>query len=147
MFFAHGDWKIIVKNNCVLQWFSGYWNEEAAIQYSQEFSEQTQHLKGEPWAIISFLDDWILAVPEVELHGIDHSRQLKDDGCIKHCHVYAPSALKGIQLERMVLPTEGDYERRVFDEISSAISWLESCGFLIDVDAINTGALEIERAI
>ncbi|MFT5814936.1 MAG: hypothetical protein ACI9VT_002705 [Psychroserpens sp.] len=35
MFTVHGDWKILVKNNYVLQWFRGYWNKEAAIQYSK----------------------------------------------------------------------------------------------------------------
>lgn len=53
MFAVHGDWRILVKDNYVLQWFSGCWNEEAAIQYSKEFQDKTEHLKGTHWAIVS----------------------------------------------------------------------------------------------
>ena len=58
MFAVHGDWRILVQNNYVLQWFSGCWNEEAAIQYSQEFREKTEHLNGTHWAIFSYFDEW-----------------------------------------------------------------------------------------
>jgi hypothetical protein len=37
---VHGDWRIVVKENYVIQWFSGCRNEEAAIQYSQEFKKK-----------------------------------------------------------------------------------------------------------
>ena len=54
MFAVHGDWRILVQNNYVLQWLCGCWNEEAAIQYSQEFREKTELLNGTHWAIFSF---------------------------------------------------------------------------------------------
>ena len=114
MFAVHGNWQILVKDNYVLQWFSGCWNEEAAIQYSQEFQDKTQHLKGTQWAIISFFDNWELGVPEIESHLIEHCQRFKDNGCIKDCHIYSPSALKSMQLENIVPQSEGTYERRVF---------------------------------
>lgn len=134
MFLAHGDWKILVKDNYVLQWFSGCWNEEAAIQYCREFSEKTEQLKGTQWAIFSFFDDWELGVPEIEPHVIEHCRLFKENGCIKDCHVYTRTAAKSMQLEKMIPQTEGNYERRVFGETSAAVAWMKSCHFAVVVD-------------
>lgn len=131
MFAVHGDWRILVQKNYVLQWFSGCWNEEAAIQYSQEFREKTEHLNGTHWAIFSYFDEWELGVPEMESHLIEHCQQFKNNGCIKDCHIYSPSAWKSMQLENIVPQSEGKYERRVFVEDSEAIAWMKSCGFSI----------------
>tara|TARA_R110000737_G_scaffold89824_1_gene122281 strand:- start:8339 stop:8782 length:444 start_codon:yes stop_codon:yes gene_type:complete len=132
MFAVHGDWQILVKDNYVLQWFSGCWNEEAAIQYSQEFQDKTQGLKGTQWAIVSFFDDWELGVPEMESHLIEHCQRFKDNGCIKDCHIYSPSVFKSMQLENIVPQSEGTYERRVFVEVADAILWMASCHFTIE---------------
>jgi hypothetical protein len=135
MFSVHGDWLIVVKDNYVLQWFSGCWNEEAAIQYSQEFLEKTEHLNKTQWAIFSFFDEWELGVPEIESHIIEHCQRFKDNGCIKDCHIYTPSVWKSMQLENIVPQSEGTYERRVFVERSEAISWMKTCGFSIEINA------------
>lgn len=133
MFSVHGDWRILVQNNYVLQWFSGCWNEEAAIQYCQEFQEKTEHLKGTEWAIISFFDDFELGVPEMEPHLVEHCQLFKANGCIKDCHIYTPAALKGMQLENIVPQSEEDYERQVFAKADEAITWMKSCHFTIDI--------------
>ena len=132
MFSVHGDWRILVKDNYVLQWFSGCWNEEAAIKYSQEFLDKTKHLNGTQWAIFSFFDDFELGVPEMESHLIEHCQRFQDNGCIKDCHIYTPSAWKSMQLENIVPQSEGAYERRVFVERVEAISWMKTCGFSIN---------------
>ncbi len=132
MFAVHGDWQILVKDNYVLQWFGGCWNEEAAILYCKEFQDKTEHLKGTQWAIFSLFDDWELGVPEMESHLVEHCQQFKKNGCIKDCHIYSPSALKGMQLENIVPQSEGKYERRIFSEITDAIAWMKSCHFIID---------------
>lgn len=132
MFTVHGDWRILVKYNYVLQWFSGCWNEEAAIQYCQEFLEETEHLNGTQWAIISFFDDWELGVPEIESHVIAHCQLFKKNGCIKDCHIYTPATWKSMQLENIVPHSEGDYERRVFVDAADANTWMNNCGFFIE---------------
>jgi len=133
IFAVHGSWEVKVKDNYVLQWFSGCWNEEAAIQYCQEFKDKTKSLKSSQWAIVSFFDDWELGVPEIEPHVIEHCRLFKENGCIKDCHVYTTSAAKSMQLENIVPHTEGNYERRVFSASEDAIAWMKECGFEIDV--------------
>jgi len=133
MFPVHGDWKILVTQNYVLQWFSGCWNEEAAIQYTQEYKEKTQHLKGSKWAMLSIFEDWELGVPEIEPHIVEHCQRFKDIGCIKDCHVYTPSAAKEMQLESLIPHTEGHYERQVFTNIDDALAWLKQCEFSIDI--------------
>lgn len=134
MFSVHGDWRILVKDNYVLQWFSGCWNEEAAIKYAREFRDKTEHLKGTQWAIISFFDDWNLGVPEMESHLIEHCQRFKDNGCIKDCHIYTPAVLKSMQLESIVPQSEGNYERRVFVEAADAITWMKTCGFSVETN-------------
>jgi hypothetical protein len=134
MFSVHGGWEILVKGNYVLQWFSGCWNEEAAIQYCREFKEKTTHLKGTQWAIISFFDDWELGVPEIEPHVVEHCRLFKENGCIKDSHVYTITAAKNMQLENITPHTEGNYERRVFSDVTDAIAWMKECSFNIEAD-------------
>ena len=134
MFSVHGEWKILVKDNYVLQRFSGCWNEEAIIQYSRDFIEKTEHLNGTEWAIISFFDEWELGVPGIEAHTIEHCRLFKENGCIKDCHIYTRTAAKSMQLENMTPHTEGNYERRVFGEIDEAITWMKECNFTVEVD-------------
>ena len=133
MFKIHGKWKVLAKDNYVLQWFSGCWNEEAAIQYCQEFQEKTAYLKGTQWAIFSFFDDWELGVPEIEPHVVEHCRLFKENGCIKDCHIYSRSAAKSMQLEKIIPHTEGNYERRVFGEVDDALAWMKECGFDIEI--------------
>lgn len=139
MFSVHGDWRILVKDNYVLQWFSGCWNEEAAIQYSQEFHDKTANLNGTQWAIVSFFDEWELGVPEMESHLIKHCQQFKANGCIKDCHIYKPSEWKRMQLENIVPQSEGNYERRVFVEVEEAVAWMKSCHFMIEPEGFLKG--------
>jgi hypothetical protein len=134
MFSVHGDWKILVKDNYVLQWFSGCWNEEAAVQYSQEFKEKTAMLVGTQWAIISFFDEWDLGVPEIEPHIVEHCRLFKANGCIKDCHIYTPAAAKSMQLENMIPQSEGDYERQVFIGAEEAVAWMRGFNFKVEIN-------------
>lgn len=134
MFAVHGDWKVLVKDNYVLQWFSGCWNEEAAIQYCQEFSEKTSQLKGKQWAILSFFEEWELGVPEIEAHIVEHCQLFKKNGCIRDCHIYTPAAAKSMQLEGMVPQSEGDYQRQVFVGTADAVAWLQTSNFTVEVN-------------
>jgi len=134
MFSIHGDWKIEVSNNVLLQYFSGSWNEEAIITYIKEFREKATPLAQHngKWAILSIFEDWELGVPEIEQHVIEHCQWFKDNGCVKDCHVYSPNAAKEMQLERMIPHTDGSYERRVFTNINEAKTWLAQCNYNLD---------------
>lgn len=140
MFLAHGEWKISVKNNYVLQWVGGNWNEEAAIEYRKEFENKTNALtntlNNDTWAVISCLDDWGLATPEAEVHLIEHLQGLKDLGCTKHCHIFMPSVVKSMQLDRVYSENNINYERKIFENKEPATAWLKSNGFLVEVDEL-----------
>jgi hypothetical protein len=133
MFEVHGKWKIEVQNNCVLQWFTGSWNEEAVIKYAQEFLDKTASLNGTEWAIISFFDNWELGTPDIEPHVVKHCQQFIKNGCIKDCHVYTPSVIKNMQLEQMIPITQSNYERLVFGDVQKALNWLASHQFYVDM--------------
>ena len=126
MFNVHGEWKISVDNQVLLQWFSGSWNEEAIIAYAKEFKIMATPLVGSKWAILSVFEDWELGVPEIEKHVIEHCQWFKDNGCIKECHIYSADAAKEMQLEKLIPHTEEGYERCVFTHFDDAVSWLES---------------------
>jgi len=137
MFSIHGEWKLEVNNNVLLQWFGGSWNEEAIIKYIKEFREKATPLSlnknnNGKWAILSIFEEWELGVPQIEKHVIEHCQWFKDNGCIKDCHVYTPSATKEMQLEHLIPHTEGDYERCVFTSIDEAKNWLAQYGFIIN---------------
>jgi len=136
MFPVHGQWKIVVSNHHVIQWFSGCWNEETAIQHTKEYRDKTTHLIGKKWAMLSIFEDWELAVPEIEAHIIEHCQRFKDIGCVKDCHVYTPSATKEMQLEQLTPHSEGNYERQVFTHIDDAIAWLKIYHFDIEIDEL-----------
>jgi len=136
MFKCHGEWKIEVHGNVIVQWFSGCWNEEAIIAYVKEFREKATSLQGEKWAIISSFNDWELGVPEIDKHVEEHCRWFKANGCIKDCHIYTPNAVKEMQLERLIPQTDEYYERQVFTSPNEAIAWLATYGFIVDIKNI-----------
>ena len=133
----HGKWKLEVNNKVLLQWFEGSWNEQATLAYMKEFKEVVQPLISAEWAILSFFDDWELGVPDIEPHIVEHCQWFKDNGCIKDSHVYSPSVVKKMQLEKIIPQTEENYERLVFTNVHEATGWLKECGFeLSDSDFI-----------
>lgn len=125
----HGQWQLEVNNNVLLEWFEGSWNEEAVVAYIEDFKKIVQPLISGEWAILSIFDAWELGVPDIEPHIIKHCQWFKDHGCIKDCHVYSDSAVKRMQLEKIIPHTEGNYERLVFSDINEASNWLKECGF------------------
>ena len=137
MFDIHGDWKIEVHGDVVVQWFSGCWNEEAIIAYVKEFQAKATPLKIKKWAIISLFEDWELGVPEIDKHIEAHCEWFKANGCVKDCHIYTKSAVKEMQLERLIPHTDAFYERRLFSNNEAAAIWLSGCGFYIDSQNIN----------
>jgi len=136
MFSIHGEWKIEVSNNVLLQYFSGSWNEEAVIAYVKEFREKATPLSlNQPnngkWAILSIFEDWELGVPAIESHIIEHCQWFKDNGCVKDCHVYSKNAIKEMLLEKLIPHTDGAYERRVFTTINDAKNWLGQYNYTV----------------
>jgi hypothetical protein len=132
MFKVHGDWKIEVCGNVVVQCFSGGWNEEAVIAYIKDFQTEATPLIGKEWAILSIFEDWELGIPEISKHVEEHCRWFQTNGCIKDCHVYTTNATKEMHLERLIPHTDEFYERKVFTNTQMAIEWLASCGFVIE---------------
>jgi hypothetical protein len=135
----HGDWKIEVNNNVILQWFEGSWNEEAIIAYMHEFREVASQLVDRSWAILSVLEEWELCVPETEKHISDHAYWFIENGCTHDCHVFSKNEIKKMQLNKMIPTKCENYERRIFVDINESIEWLQSEGFeLANTDFFNT---------
>jgi len=136
MFSIHGEWKIKVHGNVLVQWFAGCWNEEAIIAYVKDFQDKASTLKGKEWAIVSSFEDWELGVPGIDKHIEEHCDWFKTHGCIKDCHIYTPNAAKEMQLERLIPHTDELYERQVFTNIEDAVAWLAGHNFNVSPSCI-----------
>ncbi|TWX69985.1 hypothetical protein [Colwellia sp. C1TZA3] len=128
----HGRWKIKVTDKVLMQWFADSWNEEAIIAYVKEFKIAAAPLIGSDWAIISIFEQWELGTPEIEQHVTELCQWFKEQGCIKDCHVYQPSSVKEMQLEKMIPNTGMGYDRCVFDHLNEAMLWLDAEGFTLN---------------
>lgn len=129
MFSIHGEWKIEVNNNVLVQTFSGSWNEEAVLAYIREFREKALPLTKGNWAILSIFEYWELGIPDIEKHVVEHCQWFIDNGCRRDCHVYSVSEAKKMQLDKMIPLNDRLYQRMVFTDIDTAIHWLESSNF------------------
>lgn len=129
MLAMHGRWKIKVINNVLIQCFADSWNEEAIIEHIKEFKAAAMPLTQGEWAIISIFEQWELGVPEIEAHVAEACDWFKQHGCVKDCHVYCPNSIKEMQLEKMIPCSSTGYERCIFDNVNSALTWLDSQGF------------------
>ncbi len=138
MLAVHGRWKIKVFNNVLIQWFADSWNEEAIIKHVKEFKRAAAPLLGKKWAIISVFEHWELGVPAIESHVSEACEWFKLNGCVKDCHVYTSSASKGMQLEKMIPSSTAGYERRVFENLDGAITWLDDEGFHVNEAEVRT---------
>ena len=142
MFRIHGDWKIEVCGNVVVQRFHHGWNEEAIISYVKDFRTKATPLKGKEWAILSIFEYWELGVPEIAKHVEEHCKWFQANGCIKDCHVYTPNATKEMHLEQLIPQTDEYYERQVFTNNEMAVAWLASYDFVIENSNILNGINE-----
>jgi hypothetical protein len=132
MYKIHGDWKIEVCGNVLVQCFFGAWNEEAAIAYVKDFRVKAMPLIEKDWAMLSIFENWELGVPEITKHIEEHCNWFKTHRCVKDCHVYSPNAIKEMQLEELVPKSDEFYERQVFANTQQAIAWLASYGYSIN---------------
>ena len=132
MFSIHGDWKIEVCGNVLVQSFSGCWNEEAIISYVKEFRAKAAPLVAKEWAILSIFEEWELGIPAINKHIEDHCNWFKANGCIKDCHIYTHNPPKKMLLERLIPQTDDYYERQVFTNTKEAVAWLASHKFIIE---------------
>jgi hypothetical protein len=142
MFRIHGDWKIEVCGNVVVQRFHHGWNEEAVISYVKDFRTKATPLIGKQWAILSIFEYWELGVPEISKHVEEHCKWFQANGCVKDCHVYSPNTIKEMHLERLIPQTDEYYERQVFTYNEMAVKWLASHGFVIENSNIINGIEE-----
>ena len=131
MFSIHGDWKIEVCGNVVVQSFSDCWNEEAIIAYVKEFRTKATPLAGKEWAILSVFEDWELGIPEIDKHIDEHCKWFQANGCIKDCHIYTFDSTKSMLLEKLIPHTDEYYERQVFTNVEEAVAWLASYDFIV----------------
>ena len=134
-FLPHGNWNISLNNKTLVINGKGGWNEEAAIEFTEDLKKAAVPLLNDKWAILTILDNWELATPECEKHFKALAEWFVAHNCIRECHVYDGSYTKDNLLERYV-PENKDQDtfiNRKFNKRQDAISWLESSGFKVEL--------------
>lgn len=127
-FSAHGHYKIWLIERTVYAQLWGSWNEEAALQFEQDFKTKASALTG-PWAHMVYLNDWELGTPDM-LPIIE--RLVKwciDNGLQRAANIYLPSTLKSDLLNKMIVQQQGDFIRAVFDNPQDGAAWLTEQGY------------------
>lgn len=124
----HGEYSITTLNNVLIASISGGWNEIAALNFKQDFIDAASLFNKKPWAHLVYLDEWELAVPEVEPIITSLVQWCVENNMTHVAQVYRPSMLKKYQINDMVDSTAG-HLKRAFSNDSDAKKWLEKSGF------------------
>lgn len=124
-----GDFEIWTTGNILNASVSGVWNEAIAKRYQTAFVKHASALSSSPWAHIVYLDSWVLGTPEIE--PIIHELALwcNLNNLKLAAHVYSPNMLKEYQLNRMLAPGSIRFMLHHFNDVDTAIVWLQHEGF------------------
>ena len=120
------------EQNVILASTNGSWNRFTAEDYAAEFKALAQPLTAAPWAHIVYLDNWQLGVPEIEPVIGALVTWCLDNGLRYTAQVYCPNMVKRYQLDKMIVSSSANFERRIYATEQEAFAWLSSVGFTTD---------------
>lgn len=117
------------ENRIILAKANGSWSRFTAEDYASQFKALAMPLAGEDWAHIVYLDNWQLGAPEIEPVVKDLVSWCLQNGLRFTAQVYCPNMVKQYQLDRMIIDSTSQFEKRVYPNQQDAFAWLESLGF------------------
>jgi hypothetical protein len=127
----HGTFSLKISNNIIVARLAGSWNKECAQNYAQDFKSIAHQLSHQSWGHLVYLDDWELGVPEMTPIIQDLVDWCTHNGLKKSAQIYCQSMTKRYSLDKMIIERCDDFERQIFADELSAISWLDSYGFTL----------------
>lgn len=108
---------------------NGSWSRFTAEDYASQFKALAIPLAGEDWAHIVYLDNWQLGAPDIEPVVKDLVSWCLKNGLRYTAQVYCPSMIKQYQLNRMIIDSTPEFEKRIYPNQQDAFAWLASLGF------------------
>ncbi|MDM7862035.1 hypothetical protein QTP81_15635 [Alteromonas sp. ASW11-36] len=124
-------YQIWCENNVLIAVIRGQWDAIEAEAYVQDFQAVARKLINEPWAHITYLDDWRLSTPDASGPIQELERWCMNNNL--HCDavVYAEHAIKDYVLENALQNTSRNPDvYRHFTSSKEAIDWITRKGFL-----------------
>lgn len=128
MFEAHGSFDLEVNGRILQANIKGGWNLESASAYKRAVETIVKPLLGEPWAMISVMDEWELYTPDcrpiiLELCNIAYS-----GGLVREAMVNRIDSVK-MQAFQSVVEGFPQFQRQLFQTKQQALTWLKEEGF------------------
>lgn len=123
-------YKIWCENNVLFAVILGQWSEIEVKTYAQDFKKVAYLLSHEPWAHISYLEEWELSTPESAKYVQEIEQWCNQNNLQCNALVYAPNAIKdyvvGLSLQKAK-----DYPDsfRHFNHSEDAIRWIAEKGY------------------
>lgn len=125
---SHGKFKIWRQGSVVFAKLIGSWNVESALQFEHEFKKIASTMP-DRWGHMVYLNDWELCVPEMITIIERLVAWCLDNGLVRAANIYLSSAIKTQILNRMIVTTQDNFQRAVFDNELDAVDWLSDEGF------------------
>ena len=132
VFNPHGQFHIALSHQVVKVVCKGAWNLETMQLYAKACSEQVRPLFGQQWAMLSDINEWELATPDVEPLLIETFKQAIVLGLKREAVVNSSGTVKLDQFNITLPAIPNDFERRFFTTESEARQWLAEEGFMCD---------------
>lgn len=125
---SHGEYRLWCEETTLYAELSGMWNEETALTFERDLMELSKSLPDE-WGHLVYLNDWQLCTPEMFSIVERLVSWCIENGLKRAANVYEPSGIKEAIVNKMVVQSDGEFKRAVFDNPQDAALWLTQEGF------------------
>lgn len=128
MFKSHGAFDLTLNGRILEADIKGAWNVETAHDYSASVGKFINVLSGEPWALISIVDDFELFTPECYPVIVKLAEKAYRSGLVNEAFVNYTDSIK-MQVFKAKIDAFPDFQRGFFRTKVDALNWLKQQGF------------------
>ncbi len=122
------------------------WDETVAKGYIKEVERLIGiHLIAEPWAIVADLTKWTLNTPGAEEMLKKHFEKGLQTQLSCVAGVIEDSKIKEWQARRIAMDNLPE-NSQIFSDISTALSWVKSLGYIDDLDAVSEKLIQYKAS-
>jgi len=132
-------WRIgAVTDNLIFLVGYGSWGKPEALKFFEEYRTVVAGFGNNPWAVMADATEWGIGDGAVQEMFRDHERWIVEHGCRVACFYSGPGALNRLLLYRLAEPDSDDYQFRVYPYRGKAVEALDSGGFSVSEEQLNS---------